>query len=198
MPMVGIQHTLTVGEMDGPAAESALLRDGRAGDRAALEALLGRHKRALFGLCYGILGDADDAEDAVQETFLLALRALPGFRGDAAFRTWIFRIGVHLCLRWKSSHRVTEPWDEECSADLSGTASPEEVALRHLRLREALQRLLPRHRVILLLKEREGWTVPEIAAVLGWKPKRVENELSRARRVLAEWRRRDDEEGDER
>jgi RNA polymerase sigma factor (sigma-70 family) len=62
---------------------------------------------------------------------------------------------------------------------------------------EALQALRPRHRAILLLKEREGWSLAEIAAALGCSKKRVENELYQARCALADWRRRDAEEGDE-
>jgi RNA polymerase sigma-70 factor, ECF subfamily len=182
---------------EGSATEAALLRAGRAGDHAALEQLLSLHYRSLFAFCHGILGHAEDAEDAVQETFLGALRALPGFRGDAAFRTWLFRIALNLCLRWKASRRPTEPWDEE-RPGTGVEASPETIALRQLRMREALKSLMPRHRALLLLKEREGWSMAEIAAALGWKEKRVENELAKARRALVDWRRRDAGEGEER
>jgi RNA polymerase sigma-70 factor (ECF subfamily) len=178
-------------------ADAALLRAAREGDHAAVDRLLARHERGLFALCYDVLGGhADDAEDAVQETFLRALRALPGYRGDAAFRTWLFRIALNLCLRWKRRRRVTASWDDvsslpaPCSDYRDGQgASPEATALRHLRVREALARLLPRHRAVLILKEREGWSVAEIAAGLRWTQRRVEYELSCARRALAEWRR---------
>jgi RNA polymerase sigma-70 factor (ECF subfamily) len=186
------------------AAESDLLRAGRAGDRAALEQLLGMHQRSLFGLCYGMLAHADDAEDAVQETFLRALRALPGFRGDSAFGTWLFRIAVNICLRWKTTSirptgsRSLEAWNDERFSASADAASPEAIALRHLRISEALQTLMPRHRAILLLKEREGWSVRDIAAALGCNEKRVENELAKARRVLVEWRRWDAGEGEQR
>jgi RNA polymerase sigma-70 factor (ECF subfamily) len=196
-----------VGRDEVPAesrAERALLRAGRAGDRAALEQLLALHQRSLFALCYGVLGHADDAEDAVQETFLRALRSLPQFRGDAAFRTWIFRIAVNICLRCKataarpSGSCAAEVWDEERFSAPADAASPEAIALRRLRVAEALQTLQPRHRAILLLKEREGWSVAEIAAALSCNQKRVENELAKARRALVEWRRREAGEGDER
>jgi RNA polymerase sigma factor (sigma-70 family) len=72
---------------------------------------------------------------------------------------------------------------------MPGSASPEAVALRHLRIREALARLMPRQRVVLLLKEREGWSVAEIGQAMGWRPSRVEYELQKARRTLIEWRR---------
>ena len=55
----------------------------------------------------------DDADDAAQETYFRALRALPRFRGDSSFRTWLLRIAVNVCLNWKRDHPSTEPWDEE-------------------------------------------------------------------------------------
>jgi RNA polymerase sigma-70 factor (ECF subfamily) len=188
--MVDIPGWLAVGETEGGAAEErALLRAGQAGDRRALEQLLAPQKRPLLALCYGILGHPDDAEDAAQETLLRALRALPGFRGEAAFRTWLYRIAVNVCLNRKRGAPPPEPWDEERPPTPPLTASPEAIALRRLRVLEALQLLPPRQRAILLLKEREGWSVAEIAAAMRWNRIRVKNELSKARRVLIEWRR---------
>jgi RNA polymerase sigma-70 factor (ECF subfamily) len=195
--MVDLRVWLTAsGNEESAVAELALLRAGQAGDLNALEQLLGPHKQPLFILCHGILGHADDAEDAAQEAFLRALRALPGFRGDAAFRTWLFRIAVNVCLNWKRDRRPTEAWDEERGGSAPNSASPEVMALRHLRVMEALQALPRRHRVILLLKEREGWSVAEIATAMRWNAVRVKNELSKARRTLVEWRQETDE-GDE-
>jgi RNA polymerase sigma-70 factor (ECF subfamily) len=196
--MVSVRAWLAVGEIEDGAVEAGLLAAGRAGDPAALEQLLSRHQQALYRLCCGVLGRPEEAEDAVQETFLRALRALPGFRGDASFRTWLFRIALNLCLRWKASSPAHESWDEDAHPHPSTDAvpSPEATALRHLRVREALGRLQPRQRAVLLLKEREGWSVAEIGRSLDWKPNRVEYELHKARRALIEWR-REAEEGDE-
>jgi RNA polymerase sigma-70 factor (ECF subfamily) len=176
------------------AAEVALLRAGQRGDRAALDQLFRRNQHALFTLCYGILGCVEDAEDAVQETFLRALRGLSSFRGDARFRSWLFRIALNICLRWKATRRNTEVLDEARAAGFA--VSPEAIAMAHLRLTEALSCLPPPHRALLLLKEREGWSAAEIAAAMGWNEKRVYNELSKARRTLVEWRKRDTEEGE--
>jgi RNA polymerase sigma-70 factor (ECF subfamily) len=189
---VGVHAVDREGMDEEPAAEAALLRAAQAGDREALEQLVARYKRPLFALCYGTLGHAEDAEDAVQEAFLRALRSLSGFRGEASFRTWLYRIAVNICLNWKRDHRPTEPWDEarfSAMAAPGAALSPETAALRNLQMREALGTLLPRHRAILILKEREGWSVAEIALALRWKTKRVEHELSKARHQLAEWRR---------
>jgi RNA polymerase sigma-70 factor (ECF subfamily) len=136
-----------------------------------------------------MVGHVEDAEDAAQETFLRALRALPRFRGDASFRTWLFRIAVNVCLNWQRDRRPTEPWDE-VSIDLPfDAASPESIVLRRLQVTDALLQLRPHHRAIFLLKVLEGWSVAEIAAAMGWSRIRVQNELSRARRTLVEWRR---------
>src|SRR5262249_46933519 len=151
--------------------------------------------RPLYALCRGILGHAEDAEDAVQETFLRALRALSSFRGDAAVRSWLYRIAVNVCLDRKRSHHPTEPWDDEETAGASHR-SPDRIALHHLNLMEALGALHPRQRVILLLKELEGWSAAEIAATIGCKEKRIYNELHRARLALTEWRRRSGGEGE--
>jgi RNA polymerase sigma-70 factor (ECF subfamily) len=197
---VGVRQGLfRVGESDErPATEPALLRAGRAGDRRALDQLLALHERALVALCHGILAHAEDAEDAAQETFLRALRALPRFRGDASFRTWLLRIAANVCLNWKRDHHPTEPWDEELACIPLHTASPEAIALQRLEVTEALSHLPPRHRAILLLRELEGWSLGEIAGVMGWNSKRVQNELYKARRALAEAQARDAEEGAER
>jgi RNA polymerase sigma-70 factor (ECF subfamily) len=192
--MAGLQGWAVACDIAGePAGEAALLRAGQAGDRAALERLLAPHKGPLFALCYGILGDADDAEDAAQETFLRVLRGLARFRGDASFRTWLFRIAVNLCLNWKRDRRPTEPLDEARVLLSLPDDSPETLALRHLQMREALGTLRPQQRAALLLKEREGWNVAEIGAALRWNKKRVENELYRARRALVDWQQATDE-----
>jgi RNA polymerase sigma-70 factor (ECF subfamily) len=202
--MAGIREWVAVGEIEsGGAAHAGRLRAAQAGDRAAAEELLAPYERPLFALCHGILGHADDAEDAVQETFLRGLRALRGFRGEAAFRTWLYRIAINVCLEWKRNRRHdpvssgSPPWEEEQSS-APDSASPEAIALRRLQMREALATLMPRHRAILLLKEREGWTMAEIGAVLGCNTKRVEHELSRARQTLAAWRQQKADKGVER
>jgi RNA polymerase sigma-70 factor, ECF subfamily len=188
--MVTLRGWITVGEDEGAsAAELALLRAGRAGDRAALEELLAPHKRPLVALCYGILGHPDDAEDAAQETFLRALRALPRFRGEATFRTWLFRIALHVCLNWKRDRHPTQPLDETRARPPRDSDSPETIVLRQMEVTEALNALRPSYRAVLLLKEWEGWSVAEIAAALRWNEKQVENALYRARRALVDrWR----------
>lgn len=192
--MVSLEGRAAVSEAEGGAArDAALVRAGLAGDAAALEQLFRPYERPLIALCHGMLGHLEDAEDAAQETFLRALRALSRFRGDAAFRSWLFRIAMNVCLEWKRTRHPTEPLEETLPA--AGTVSPEALVLSRLRLLEALSRLPPHRRVVLLLKEWEGCSMPEIARVMGWNTVRVKNELFKARRALIEWQQ---EEGGER
>lgn len=89
------------GDEAAASNEANLVRAAQSGDQAAMQILLSRQERVLMSVCHGILGDATEAEDAVQETFLHALRALSrpnGFRGEAAFRTWLMRIGLMYVL----------------------------------------------------------------------------------------------------
>ena len=176
---------------DGPAEQTVsdkeLVAACRAGDRLALERLLTPHEKPLYHLCLGVLRNAADAEDAVQETFLRAMRGLAGFRGDASFRTWLQRIAVNVCIEWKRSRRPTAPI--EAAERMAGAASGfEEATIRHQLALDALGCLSAAQRAALILKEVQGLSVEEIAATMSWNAKKVENELYRARKALAVWR----------
>jgi RNA polymerase sigma-70 factor (ECF subfamily) len=196
--MEALREWIAVPDLQGESAdELALLEAARAGDLSALDRLVALHQEPVFALCRTLLGHVEDAEDAAQEVFLRAVRALPRFRGEAAFRTWLFRIAVNLCRSWKRHQRPTQPWDEAQPGSVPAGLSPENAAIRHLQLQEALN-ALPRHyRAILLLKEQEGWSMAEIGAAWGWSEKQVQNALYRARRALLDWRQRHAGEGEE-
>ena len=155
---------------DERAAETALVRAVRAGDLDALDRLLARHEQGLYALCHGVLGHAEDAEDAVQETFLRALRALPGYRGDAAFRTWLFRIAVNACLNWTAGRRWREAPESELPALIDPKPTPAErlVAIEEeAAVRRAVAGLPDRQRITLLLRVYEDLSHREIAEVMG-------------------------------
>jgi RNA polymerase sigma-70 factor (ECF subfamily) len=181
------EWSITVNEWE-EVAETALLRAGQAGDRAALDQLLARHERRVLAVCHGVLGHADDAEDAAQETFLRALRSLPRFRGDSSFLTWLLRIAVNVSLNWRRGRRPTAPLDLEPAFPAGD--SPETIVLMRLEVQEALRGLPAHRRAALLLREMQGWSVEEIGAAMGWSTKRVYNELFKARRAVAEWQAR--------
>ena len=125
--------------------------------------------------------------------FTGALRALPRFRLDASFRTWLLRIAVNVSLNWKRNRRATEPWDEEQTTALAALPRNDRAA-PHAGVGSA-GGAVPHHRAVLLLREMEGWTVEEIGGAMGWNTKRVYNELFKARRAVAQWQARDAAEG---
>lgn len=87
--------------VDVPAPDDAELVDqARAGDREALNLLLSRHLDAVYEAAYRVLGDRDAAQDAAQDAFVSAVRALDSFRGDASFRTWLLHITVNAARSW--------------------------------------------------------------------------------------------------
>jgi RNA polymerase sigma-70 factor, ECF subfamily len=174
---------------DGGAADEAALR-ARAltGDRSALEALLTPHEQVLFRLCKSQLGRTADAEDAVQETLLRAIRALTrpgGFAGRSRLKTWLTRIAVNVCAERRRERPVLLlPFLERLGAN------PEDAAVDRLELHAALATLTPRQRAVLVLKKAEGWSVAEIAEALELKEKQVDNELQKARQALDRWHKR--------
>src|SRR6185295_16956635 len=121
----------------------------------ALERLLRLHEEPLYALCLGILAHPEDAEDAVQETFLRVLRTVAGFRGGSSVRTWMTRIAVNVCLDRKRARRPTASLEEEALGSTFTAASPEAQVLQAAQIAEALATLPPRQRSMLLLKEIE-------------------------------------------
>ncbi|MBM3496497.1 MAG: RNA polymerase sigma factor [Armatimonadetes bacterium] len=177
------------GLMGLAAADNDIVAACRAGDRLALERLLTPHERPLYVVCLGILRNAEDAEDAVQEAFLRALRALPRFRGEAALRTWLQRIAVNVCLEWKRARKPVAPLDiaERTPSNAAPVAT---TAADYLTALDALGTLTPHQRAAVVLKDVQGLSVEEIAATMSCSAKKVENELYRGRKALAVWRAR--------
>src|SRR5580692_4362667 len=81
--------------------EGILIARSRSGDWEAFAALIRMHQRMIHSLAYRMTGSAADAEDLAQETFIRAYRSLDGYRGAAKFSSWLYRIALNLCLRWR-------------------------------------------------------------------------------------------------
>lgn len=142
------------------ASEVELLAACRRQDIRAFEQLYQTHGARLKSIAYHIAGNRQDAEDAVQETFLKLYRAIGGFHGESSIGTWLCRIVINVCydLGRKRQREVAPP-----SEDRPGPSS--QVALR-VTLEDALRRINPRHRMVFLLFEVEGLRHAEIASVL--------------------------------
>jgi RNA polymerase sigma-70 factor (ECF subfamily) len=134
------------------------------GDGSAFDELVLRHRRAVYRLAYRLLRNHEEADDVSQEAFLRAYRALPGFRGDATFRTWITRIVINLALSARHPRVATVPI-EEAPAPKEDPSGEETVLKREVR--RAVGDLPPRQRQVLVLKVYEGMKFAEIAQVAG-------------------------------
>lgn len=158
----------------------------RAGERAAFEVLITRHRDRVVSLAYQMLRDRDEAEDVAQDAFANAFAALGNFRGDAQFSTWLYRIAFNLCVHRKRRTRPTETYEEvfhdgEVSA-ASGTAPPGEKALAKLMVEETLAQLSPPLRAALILREMNDLSYEEIAQILHIPIGTVRSRLNEARR----------------
>lgn len=144
-------------------SEDALLGACRRRDLVAFEYLYGTHGGRLKSIAWHMLGNRPDAEDAVQETFVKAYRAISAFQGQSALGTWLCRILINVCHDM-NRRRGREAQPEE-AALAERPAPARELALK-VALETALSRIPPRHRMVFLMFEAEGMRHAEIAAVL--------------------------------
>jgi RNA polymerase sigma-70 factor (ECF subfamily) len=158
-----------------------------AGEAAAFEALARRHFRACFAVAFARLRDADEAEDICQDALLRAYEHLAECRDPARFSHWLLRIVRNRSVRRLAYLSVRRAIGLERAAHLSGGATPEDDVRRaELRraLTEALGRLRPTQREVVLLYDHEGYAHREIAERLGISETMSRRHLSDARAVL--------------
>jgi RNA polymerase sigma-70 factor (ECF subfamily) len=154
------------------------------GDDTAFAELYSRHHRRLFRTCLRCLGDPASAEDAAQEAFAKALRALPTLNGDRRFYPWLSVIAKRVCVDIHRQRARSRPAE---SIDPGATADGEQAVLTSMdaaAVQDALGRLTSRHRDVLHLREYEGWSYRRIASHYGVRLAAVETLLWRARRAL--------------
>ncbi|MGH7741024.1 MAG: RNA polymerase sigma factor [Candidatus Eiseniibacteriota bacterium] len=177
--------------------EWSWIERARAGDQQAFRLLVERHRDRAYGLALRILRSSADAEDAAQEAFVRAWQALPGFRSEAGFSTWLYRIVAHQSFdrleqlkrrreRETAIDRVAEPAAE---------APPPGALTRILRLERIMDALTPVQRAAVTLYYWQDRSVEEVAAALGIPENTVKTHLSRARAELRErWTRMEHDE----
>ncbi|MEX2160497.1 MAG: RNA polymerase sigma factor [Anaerolineales bacterium] len=177
--------------------DSELLAKCRAGDPQAIEALVTEYQARIYRLCLSILEDADDAQDAVQETFIAGLKALHSYRGDSAFQTWFFSIAINTC-RGQLRQRKRKTHLQESLADPVITAEerrpgPEQSLIDTQRSQAiwlAIGGLDEKHRLPIILRYYHELSTQEIAETLGLNIGTVHSRLSIARtRLIGELKR---------
>lgn len=165
-----------------------LLARTRAGDKEAFGELVRCNQGRVFAVAYGILGNADDAQDVAQEAFLRAYRALGSLKSDAAFVAWLLRIVTNLSINYKKRGAAHAAVPLENTAEpVSRAETPEEYAERRetmARLAAALAGLTAEQRAVLALREIEGLSYEDMAAVLAVPLGTVKSRLNHARARL--------------
>jgi RNA polymerase sigma-70 factor (ECF subfamily) len=150
----------------------------------AFQELLARYRKKALALAYQMLGNSEDAEDVAQEAFVKVFQALRGFRGQAAFSTWLYRIVANLCLARIRARRPCARLDEEAAAGAEEVSSGQ--VAEALVTRQVLAKLNPGLRAVLLLREQGELSYQEIAAALGLPLGTVRSRLSKARLTFRE------------
>lgn len=150
--------------------DAALVRAFLAGERAAFDAIVARHQRHVYQLCYRFVRNHEDAADLAQDVFVRAFKGLKNFKGDAQLGTWLYRVGVNVCLNRVASKRpVAEPLepsrhvDERSDDPFRAVARSQKAA----EVRRAIAQLPPKQRATLLLRVYQELSHEEIAGILG-------------------------------
>jgi RNA polymerase sigma-70 factor (ECF subfamily) len=175
-------------------SDEELVARSRGGDLDSFNQLVLRWERPIYALAYRVIGREEDARDVAQETFLRAFRALGGFKGQAKFSSWLYRITLNLCRDWIRRERRTpivqapEGMDLiELAGEAVGTESIDELVSRK-ELGRAVARamaLLPdEQRTAIILKEYHGLTFQEIADLLDCPLSTVKTRLYQGLTVL--------------
>jgi RNA polymerase sigma-70 factor, ECF subfamily len=168
-----------VSEQTRPTDELLLAR-ARAGDAGAFGLLLRDADESHRRLAFRLLGDRQLMDDVLQDAYVRAFRALPGFRGRAAFGTWLYRIVYNACLDELRRGRARR----EVALEEERSGSTADDVEERLDLAAALARLPVELRVVVLLVDAEGLSYEEAAEVLGVAPGTIGSRLNRARAAL--------------
>jgi RNA polymerase sigma-70 factor, ECF subfamily len=172
----------------GAADESELVERVRRGDAAAFDQLMARHLKRAFSVAYRLLGQREDAEDLVQESFLTVLEKIDTFQPGRTFGPWFYRILINRGLNARKSRSLRRTDEIPLDAASSGVSPLREAEQAELRqhLSGAMERLPPRQQTIVRLFELEGFTSGEIAEILEMSDGTVRWHLHQARQKLRE------------
>jgi RNA polymerase sigma-70 factor (ECF subfamily) len=164
------------------------------GDRESFNQLVLRWERPIYALAYRVIGREEEARDVCQETFLRAFRAIKGFKGQAKFSSWLYRIALNLCRDWMRRERRQPIVPSPDGVDLLELAASQDVgeSIEYLAWRSelsksvelAMKKLPEEQRTAIILKEYHGLTFQEIAELLGCPLSTVKTRLYQGLTVL--------------
>lgn len=169
------------------ASDAALAGKAAGGDSLAFEQLYRRHVRRIHGAIWRLLGgNTARAEELTQDAFVRAWQALPQFRHDSAFGTWLYRLAINTALMHLRARSGREDRETDDTALEFAPARGSHVDVG-MDLERAVARLPPRARAVLVLHDVEGWKHHEIATELGMAVGSSKAQLHRARGLLRGW-----------
>lgn len=176
------------------STDEELVARSKGGDADSFNQLILRWERPIYALAYRVIGREEDARDVCQETFLRAFRALPGFKGEAKFSSWVYRIALNLCRDWMRRQRraptvqMPEGVDPIEMASERGPVESIETLVERRELsgvvEEAMKLLPEEQRTAIILKEYHGMTFQEIADLQGCPLSTVKTRLYQGLSVL--------------
>jgi RNA polymerase sigma-70 factor (ECF subfamily) len=177
-------------------SDTELVKSAKAGDADAFGELVERNEAKIYGLCLKMLGNQEDAEDCLQEVFIKAFKALPGFREEARFSTWLYRIAYNeslMRIRKKtldtvSLDRPVELDEGDVTRDLADWTTDPRADMMNSELSDVLVRhvneLDPDNRIVFLMRDVHGMSTGDTAEALGLSVPAVKSRLHRARLFL--------------
>lgn len=188
----------TAGPPATPSEDTLLVVRSQGGDLAAFDQLIRRHQERVYATIYHMTANHEDAADLTQETFIKAYNALPGFKGDCGFFTWLYRIAVNRTLNFLKQRRNRTSHLSLNDIDFNAEHDPDLVALtsektprRDLnltelqeRLNNALLKLSESHRMVVVLHDIQGMPHEEIARIMDCNTGTVRSRLFYARQQL--------------
>lgn len=182
--------------MSGKQADAILVRKVQQGDNAAFDVLVRKYQHKILKLVMRYVRDPSEAQDITQEAFLKAYRALPKFRGDSAFYTWIYRIAINTAKNFLVAAKrrpldynldLQDPAQYEMQARLKDIDSPERMMLTEeirTTVNRAIDKLPEDLRTAIILREMEGMSYEEIAQAMECPVGTVRSRIFRAREAI--------------
>jgi RNA polymerase sigma-70 factor (ECF subfamily) len=174
-------------------ADTHILAAAQAGDPKALDELIERHQGRVYRFGLKMCRDPEDAKDVLQDTLIAAARSIRDFRGASSFSTWLYTIARSYCIKRRRRSRFAPAREESLEAREPGLearqvmdssrAPDEELAGRQVEgaLERAIAALDPKYREVLILRDMEGLSAPEVGEIMGLTVEAVKSRLHRAR-----------------